>query len=244
MLASLLPGLRQLRAPLIAGALCIASLFLMLYESSRTSLAQEDLSAGLEALSDLLGAQGRLAALSVVTYLVGAGVVALVGALRRRGHLLALPQLVLVTGFSSSTTWPTRWCHVTRSPFTYASLVRLRRKCNDDQQLLKGVLADIINGGGVRLLASNTDLYQEYDRIRAEAEFREAVAVPGLVLLFVMVQQVAWGLWTETLVGALVLIGLLLLLVQAQALHREANSMYAHTVADGVVSTASLDLIA
>lgn len=107
---------------------------------------------------------------------------------------------------------------------------------------LWGVTRDILYGGGKRLLVANRDLCGEYDRLRSEAEFCDAVVVPGSLLLLLVLMNLQFSPYVEVLVfgGAVVLFAFLF--HAARALDREALSMYAHAVADGVVSTQTLDV--
>lgn len=72
--ASLLPGVRQLRAPVIAGVLSLLTVFLWLEKPIADLWEDPDLS-GLQNIEGFIGKAGALAALAFVAYLVGSLVV-------------------------------------------------------------------------------------------------------------------------------------------------------------------------
>jgi len=99
----------------------------------------------------------------------------------------------------------------------------------------------VILSGGKRMLVSAKDLYIEHDRLQSEAEFRDAIGLPGLCALALVLWNLKLTIPTEIsalAVGALLYV---VLFIQARALDREAYSMHGHAVADGMVSTSRLD---
>jgi hypothetical protein len=77
MLSAILPGLRQVRAPLVAGALILGSLYILLQPLYESSLADDQRKDGLAALDAQLGSGGWAVVISITAYLVGATFVGL-----------------------------------------------------------------------------------------------------------------------------------------------------------------------
>ena len=240
MIASLLPGFRELRAPFASGAVLLAALYVAGYEKIRPATGGPRLGVGLNALFNLLGGRGRLVVLGVVTYLVGTVVVAWTRGLIRRLSLRLLPR---TTNQAYLVSKQTRWM-ATAAPFSRASLRRVLGLCQDefgDASLAEAVCSEVISGGGKRLLVKNKDLYVEWDRLKSEAEFRDAMIGPALLFATLVLPALQWPWWGKTAGAIAVIVILSVLWGHARQLDREANSMYAHAIADGTVATASID---
>jgi hypothetical protein len=231
--------LREVRAPLLAGGLLLAAVYLVLFDAADDVLAESEVSDSLQSLYELLGRNGLLAAAAVLAYLVGTVFTRLM-TLAMRSFTFRLVPLVAVPEFIQSTAPRPRLLHFCR-PFSRPSIRRILPLCEQRQCRAEDVLTDIIVSGGKRLLSTHRDLYMEYDRLRSEAELRLAVVLPALVLAVVVAFQVPATLATE--VASIAVVGLiaLLVLIDAMTLTRHANSMYAHAVADGVITTPTLD---
>lgn len=236
MLTSLLPGLRQLRAPFVAGALLGATLYVAVVDLWSPLVQYERLGPGLRSLLDALGPSGLLAVLSVFAYLTGAVYLSALQHLLQKSNRKVLGNLVSVDFVDGRKSIPAR----ITAPFTTPSLVRLRRRCHGDPQLTEQVCSEILSDGGKRLLTTNLDLYGEYDRMRSEAEFRYAITLPAFGFLIISLMQVDWPFIAKLTLVFICIVGFAILLMQARFFDRDANSIYAHAVADGVVSTASL----
>jgi hypothetical protein len=239
-LGVLIPGLREVRAPLLAGALLLAAAYLLLFDAADDVLAEPEVSDGLQSLYDLLGRNGFLAAAAIVAYLLGTVFTRLMTASMRTFTLALVPR---IASAEFVRTGGSRWLHFFR-PFSRPSVRRILPLCEQNQCQAEDVLTDIVVSGGKRLLANARDLYIEYDRLRAEAELRLAVVAPALLLAVVVTLQVPATLATEAVAIVVVWAIAVLVLVDAVALTRHANSMYAHAVADGVVTTPTLDATA
>ena len=239
MLTSLLPGIRDLRAPLTAGSLLLACSFVLL-EGTAGRLTREDrLGPGLVALDDRLGDRGWLVVTGVAAYLVGSVFVSGRNSLVRQLAARSLPGMTTTDYLHRK---QTAWESVI-APFSRPSLRRLGvlHGPDHDPVLAQRVCVDILFGGGKRLLVANKDLYGEYDRLTAEAEFRDAVTLPGLAFVAIVLANIEGTVATEVALASFGLLVGLILTAQARGLDRQANSMYAHAVADGIVSTAVLD---
>lgn len=239
-LSAVLPGLRSLRSSFVAGSLLLASLYVLLSDSVRESTNRGSVGHGLASLSDEIGDHGWLAVAGVGAYLLGSMYVLGRNLLLRNLSADALPKLTSSENLYEQRS--TAWRSLT-SPFSRPSLRRLglMRESTYDPELARGVCLDIIFGGGKRLLVANKDLFDEYDRLVGEAEFRDAVTGPGLAFIAIVLFNTHLPIWLDVLACAGAVMIAIVLFFHARALDREANSMYAHAVADGYVSTAVLD---
>lgn len=233
-----MPGVREVRAPLTAGTLLLVSAYLLLYDSADTVVAGDRVSPGLQSLYDTLGRTGLLIAAAIGAYVLGAVATGLVTRRLRLFHARTVARVA-----------DAHYLEVRRkprllasySPFSRPALRRVRRLCQERGVPFEAVLAEIVLSGGKRLLGTNRDLYGDYDRFLSEAEFRLAVSAPSVLLAVAVALQVPAAWPVEA--GAVVLTGLMagVLVTDALAALREAYSMYAHLVTDGVVATPTLD---
>jgi len=239
-LASLLPGLRDLRNPLTAGLLLLATLYVLLASSVERVHEQARIGDGLQSLSDRLGERGWAVIAAVAAYLLGSIYLTVS---RRWLRNLALRQLPRLTTEASVDVDKLSPLEVLRAPFSRTSVRRLGllRTPHYSQVLAQNVCVEILFSGGHRLLGINKDLYDQYDRLKAEAEFRDAVAAPALLFVVVALFDLRLGLVGEGTIVVLTSIASYLLFSQARRLDRDANSMYAHSIADGLISSPYLD---
>jgi hypothetical protein len=89
LLTAAIPGLREIRAPLVAGYLWILAAWLLIDPSLPLRESTDDPVRSLVELADLLGPVGTAAAISVAAYLVGASWLSLTALFRRREELFA-----------------------------------------------------------------------------------------------------------------------------------------------------------
>ena len=238
-LAALVPGLRDLRPPLTAGALVLVAGYLGLWDGAGGVAKQWHRSEKVQNLDDLLGSTGWLAVLAVVAYLIGAMFIAARSSIERQSAARLAGTVTSPTSLSQP---QSRFMSVF-APFSRPSLRRLGMMAGDtfDQQIAHELCIDIIFGGGKRLLVASPALYDEYERLESEAAFRDAAAIPGLAMLVTLVVELHLSFWSAMIVLALGLALSSMLFVNARQLSREARSMYAHAVCDGSVSTSTLD---
>jgi hypothetical protein len=238
-LVGLLPGLREVRAPLTAGSLLLAALYVVFADAGREVVNERHVGSGLVMLSDHLGDRGWLVVAAVAAYLLGSVYVGLRNLLVRA---LAAGELERTTNpkyLDGKKTFLESWA----VPFSRPSLRRLGRLKSDEYEaeLAHRVCLDIIFGGGKRLLVAKRDFFDDYDRLKAEAEFRDSVTLPGLAFLVVVLLNIELAFWTEVVITLSVVSLMVVLTVQARAIDREANSMHAHAIADGLLSTQFID---
>lgn len=241
MLSSVLPGIRSLRAPFAAGSLILAALYLAAYGPVHRATRGDRLGDGLESLLDLVGGRPGAVALSVAAYLVGTLYVA---AVRRLMSQMGKRRVAGIANMAYVEADERSLLMALLAPFSRHSLRRVIGLCDrefSDPGLATKVCEEIITGVGKRLLVKNKDLYAEWDRMAAEAEFRDAVALPAVLFTAVALFAVdAPGGWKAAAMFTIVAL-MIVLWVHARRLDREASSMYAHAVADGTVATAVLD---
>jgi hypothetical protein len=230
-----------MRASLTAGALIITSLYIIFAEQVEKVIGDDNLSSGLAFLRDYLsgGAWAILAA--VAAYIIGSIFMAGRNILIRN---IIAGQVSRITSdtYLDSNKYAARVVGLF-APFSRTSVRRIGTVDEKyEREIARRVCIDIILEDGARLLIANKDLYDEYDRTRAEAEFRDAVGIPGVILCLTIVGHMDLAgprMWiTAILVSALLFIALF---IQGRKFDRSALSLHAHAVADGTVSTASLD---
>lgn len=239
-LAALLPGLREVRPPLTAGVLLLATAFVLLANHLGSIADESGKSESIQRLDDLIGRPVWLGIISIAAYLVGSVFMSFRDRAEREAAAWLTRSLATDDYLSRS---QTRF-EAIFATFSRPSLRRLGYLGGEkfDVKLIYPVCVDIIFGGGKRLLVSNDALYDEYDRLTSEAAFRDAAAIPGTLALVAFTIELHYS-WPISI--ALALAGLILatlIFVNARQLQREARSMYAHAVADGEVSTSTLDV--
>ncbi|HEY8543715.1 MAG TPA: hypothetical protein VIL36_01660 [Acidimicrobiales bacterium] len=238
MLGLLLPGVREVRAALAAGTLLLLSAYLLLYEPADTVVAGDRVSPALRSLYDTLGRGGLLVAAAVAAYVVGAVVMRAVTRRLRLFHA-AFVDRVADPGYLDAPRkpWPTHLL----SPLSRPAMRRVRSLCEQRGVQFEAVLADIVLSGGKRLLGTNRDLYGDYDRLLSEGELRLAVSGPSVLLAVAVALQVPAPWPVEAGGVALTVLMAAALVSDALSSLRDAYSMYAHLVTDGVVATPTLD---
>jgi hypothetical protein len=233
-----MPGVREVRAPLASGTLLLVSAYLLLYDSADAVFAGDRVSPGLRSVYDALGKTGLLIAGAIGAYVVGTVVTGLVVRRLRLFHTAAVAR-VADPAYLDARRKPRLLALC--SPFSRPALRRVRHLCGQRSVPFETVLAEIVLSGGKRLLGTNRDLYGDYDRFLSEAEFRLGVSAPSVLLAVAVALQVpaAWSVEVAA-VGLTVLVAGVLV-SDALAALRQAYSMYAHLVTDGLLSTPTLD---
>jgi hypothetical protein len=189
LLTSLLPGLREVRTPLTVGYLYLLLGWLWFADHiPRHKPKGDGLVARLFELSDIFGPAASVAALTFVAYILGAlltlsfpNVLArshlfLIGvdARQTRRQLLEVLDAVGMSLFEYSQGF---------SPDERDELER------DIERAQRAGPADL----RVRLLVANQELYGEYDRLAAEAEFRLNLCLPLIALSITAAADVHWA---------------------------------------------------
>jgi hypothetical protein len=242
---SLLPGVRQLRAPFVAGAITLVAVYLLLDKQIDTLIQPSAADRGVETVVRLLGLGGRLAVGAIVAYLVGSLVIQAIDYIRYFEEVSLHDWTKKKYDFVNWSSKPreewTLWARLA-IPFSRSSLVRLVARCGSNDELIDSVTIEIRRGRGKgRFLIASKDLYLEYDRLESEAELRRAIAWPGVILLVALIASLSWPLWAALIGISAGLVILLGLGIHARIIQKDANSTYAHAVADRIVSTPSLE---
>jgi hypothetical protein len=231
MLASLLPGLRDVRTPLTVGYLWLFTAWLVFGEHvPKSRPSGNGLVAQLFDLGGLLGKVAPIAALSFIAYLLGA--------------LLTIPVesrfisrlLTKIGNYSIDTRLTTDEYNRRQIDLAveFAEQVRLSRETKqqleisasdaraldrlginyqsadahgpDDLVLTDSALYLRANDLRARLLIANQQMYGEYDRLAAEASFRVNMTLPLMALGFLIVSDFNVFLGLGIMAGAVVLL--------------------------------------
>ena len=199
MLASLLPGLRDLRVPLTVGYLWLLTLWFWCYGAIPTTRA-EATGVVLEAivLSDLLGPVAGVAAVSFAAYLIGSLVQLPDNVLERvwwvdtpdsRGTRIEYEEYLKEIG------------HQIETRSTGLHYMQYSTVSRDFDRALHATLDTL----RPRLLVANQQLFGEYDRLAAEGDFRVNVCPPLLALGATAAASLAlwWAPLTVVIITAL-----------------------------------------
>jgi tetratricopeptide (TPR) repeat protein len=235
-LANLLPGLREIRAPLISGYLWLVFFFLVLHEQLPT---QETASSTLEPLFDLahdLSALGVVTVSGVAAYLVGSAV----------QELLKL----LCTVLPGKPFYGEAGTHLStagRADLERAVEIRIQsirrrlfqvalspgEKGVDEEPSSRSVERELPLIRTL-LLGEHADLIGELDRLQAEADLRITVAIPVIFFALLFAIEISpWWLFALTAAG--------LLLAQGYQRQIEAGDLLAKALRIGKVSAPSLE---
>lgn len=249
LLASLLPGLRDLRTPFAVGSLWLAAIVTWVYPRW-DSIDDNAGVAQLAGLTSDLPPSVRLAAAAFGAYVLGIVVNALTTALGRRvrswGWTAVLQQLAMKVKFRRGrmAVWKLARFMMPTTDRTHELFVSAMRARLD--QHLPGI-SDVIPPGSLweqedlaafRLAKEAPEQFATYDRTRSEAEFRAGVVLPLLALA----ASIAWltGWWWLMVA---VVIAVRTLLLQAVALDRTAKQLLITSLALGYTSMPFLDEI-
>jgi hypothetical protein len=206
LLANLLPGLRDVRAPLSTGCIWLLTLWLLLEDRVPTPQRAHGIWASLYRLGDLIGPAGVLASGAFLAYLIGA-------MLSVRVVTVNAKEAPKAARF-----WDARTTLTPRvSRLAYDDLVGFLRdqgrvppkpdvaahrdlERERGERLVVNLAARDILGETrqlrTKLLIANYDLFNEYDRAVGEAEFRKniAYALVGLTATLSWLQSPWWAL--------------------------------------------------
>jgi hypothetical protein len=230
-LSMLVPGFRQVRAPLAAGSLLLVTSYLALDIIWRVSnLAPPRPGPGARSIIDFVGPGGIAIALGVGAYLLGS----LYMALARRVQKTISAGRIQEIATSAYLFEQGRGRLFFLSPFSRPSLRRLGTESGAfDAGILRRRAWGIVFSDGIPLLSSHESLYHEYDRLMNEAEFRDAVALQLPIVAGLLSSDA--GLSAGLIGFATIFFAVLgfWLFVQSRTHIRKANSIFAHACADG-----------
>jgi hypothetical protein len=218
MLASLLPGLRSLRAPLAAGYIWLLSAWLLADDlpprEEATGLVRR-----LYELEGVVSEIGTVVALSFVAYLIGSVSETISSTLLRSLRRITVGNPAQHSYHQFIRRELRRWGE--RDKPVELSL-------EESEELAQGLTTEEFGAIRARLMAEQSALYGEYDRLRSEAEFRVAIVLPlvSLILGLGSLVHPAWGF-------AIIPLGLLVF--QAAILQGEADQALIGAVVAGKV---------
>ncbi len=257
MLASLLPGFRHIRSALVAGYMWVSAAWLISAHLWPILLKREAiLGQPIVKLLAILGSAGSLVALSVLCLVIGEFSGGLVQSLFFRFSKKYI-QRITPENIQNA---PHGWLWI----FRPMSLRSISRVYSMTQRVHAKRLADPVAGPSPsdgppfsseevaiqalrevlflspRLIVAKPELYAEYDRIKAESEFRDSILVPLPILTIGILLCINSTLWTKAFTLALVLIIDIYLFFQARRQFNIAHSIVAHSLADGTISCAAI----
>lgn len=243
-LATLLPGIRELRTPMATGILWLVWIVTMVVPQVESLLAQErfallyNLAQSLPRLSLYMG-------LGLLAYIVGILSVALMESLPQSGSAQVLQGKM--EGSSSSLVQRVGLRLVRPSPVTNDLINNaVRERLFNVSRLMADVLPTSIvvrefHLAALRLAKESPEQYQEYDRIAAEARFRINISIPLLALSLTMASALP-TLLLVPVAGAAVVVCAVLLFLGIEN-HHKADELLASVIYFGYTSTPILDVL-
>ncbi|WP_413758976.1 hypothetical protein [Streptomyces sp. MMBL 11-3] len=242
MLANLLPGLRDVRAPLAAGCIWLLTLWLVVEDRVPTRDQAHGVWASLYRLGGLMGPAALLASAAFVAYLIGAMLMVRVAAVnvqearktaRLRNMQMALAPRVSRLAFDDLV----RFLQAQgRVALPHPDEERDARRERSERGLANLVARDVLGETRqlrIKLLIANYDLFNEYDRAVGEAEFRKNVA-------YSLVGLAGTLSWLYSPWWALILIVPFRLYIAGVGSERIANDVIIQAVVAGLLEPATL----
>jgi hypothetical protein len=239
-LTNVLPGLRDVRAPLSAGFIWLVTLWLLLEDRVPTRHEASGVWASLYRLGAVIGTTGVLAAGTFLAYLIGAVLAVRVVTVNAREapkrlmfwksrtvgpRLSRLAFTDLVTFLQAHGKFPAREPSAdmgTRPGERLTVNLAVREILGETRQLR------------TKLLLANADLFNEYDRAVGEAEFRKNVS-------FALVGLTAALTWHHSPWWALLLVFVVRLYSAGVSSERAANDVIVQAVVANLVTPFFLD---
>lgn len=259
MLASILPGFREVRVPLAAGYISLLALYVAIGREPSFYVDQTGVLKLISSLFADLGTGPSLAAITFAAYISGAVVEGVAKAISN-----ILTSLWAMIKFSRSRFIPTSrlstfWNLVLTKTFdvvqaddaisrTYKDIATKNEKALAEigykatvtaivcvqVEFYVGRLEEDFNNVPARLMGKDPELWSAWDRARSESEFRLAVGFSGALLTGALVYQSG----PLAAAGFLVCMGLL---AQAGTKQREAVSILTEALEAGRISSPVLD---
>ncbi|MFF4104347.1 hypothetical protein [Streptomyces sp. NPDC001903] len=263
MLASLLPGIRELRTPLATGYLYLLTLFLIVAGSIPTRAEAHEPLSLLYNVVEWMGKPAAFAAGTFVAYLLGSvlevhaiTVSRALWALRKRYWLPDRRKLNhVLESQAGRSQWrdlpgdrphdnPFLHLMAAQEALTKSAVDTLAAYCADrlgrpvrSSRTFAEALAPLIGDLPqlrTRLHAASKDLYGDYDRLAAEADLKVNVGAAAIVLsVLAAIQVEPW--W------ALVCGPMMLLIYRGLSLARQANDVLVQAIVTGVVQSPKFD---
>jgi hypothetical protein len=215
MLASLLPGLRDLRTPLAVGYFWFFNAWLFFGSSLQHATPRaEPMVDRFEELQRHLGIGASLAVLSFSAFLVGSLITFSINNVGLVPRLL--PPIIRK--------WIRSIWALSRTEFELIKFLETRRPKSHGEPIQILPVGDL----RTRLLIANQDLYGEYDRLDAEATFRINISLPVCALGLILRPVSIW--WTISVTTAA-----LVFLVRGAVQRENAQTVLMRAVLSGVI---------
>jgi hypothetical protein len=258
MLSSVLPGIREIRGPIAAGYLWLVFGWLVAGETIPSRAEASGIWGRLYELAPALGSLGYGVAATFAAYLIGSlsmplfsPVLARVRTALRAWRFDRQHRGRGVPLFRLPSEEPVCKAGVLSGAGSHGLagyvLAELRRASRDfarqppDQQYASTVYFEVIAEMRLierRLIGERTELYEEADRLRAEAELRSAIAPPLVALAGLVAYSIGWlGLLAFPLLALLVAA----LYEQGQRRLRDRNDLLVDALVLGRVEAPALE---
>jgi hypothetical protein len=241
MLTALLPGFRGIRSALVAGYLWFSAAWLLFADLVDK---QPILSSNAAALVNFFGFGGKIVAVSVLCLLVGEAASAPVHSIFFRLSQASLLRLEPATVGTPPTGWRRLFFPMSSRSVkrVYARAMSGQKGDGSSQSEMEQRAMESIHEVlylSPRLIVVKPELYVEYDRLRSESEFRDALLLPLLLFSVAVCSNTAMASWIEAIIIALVVLIDCYFFLQSRQQFRTAFSMVAHRVADGTIDLSS-----
>ncbi|MCZ2261744.1 hypothetical protein [Isoptericola sp. QY 916] len=231
-MAAVLPGVREFRTPFVAGCLWTAVAMVLVQIVDPSAYSNWPLAMELRQIVERLPSSAALGILAFSVYLLGVFATAISSFLDRNA-----PRRYGLSGRKVNKS--------ARNNGLKLSYLRdaVREQLSDYPAAVREVAFELViveyDIADVSLASKSTDQFQEYDRVRSEAEFRRAAWLPILILaLQLSILAPSLGSIVVTLVG--LLIGAVLF-VQAKQKRLEASDRLASAMYFGLATTPLFD---
>ncbi|MEV5965922.1 hypothetical protein AB0L70_29415 [Kribbella sp. NPDC051952] len=222
MLASLLPGLRDVRTPLAVGSLWFFSAWMFFADRLTDHLPSDSsLVANLLELSDFFGTGATLAAISFAAFLLGSVVTFDPDSrpVRVVGTWIALRKRLDVS--------------IELMDFLDKELTKYGQLRNHPEATFDQLLpADDLRA---RLLAASHEMYSEYDRLDAEASFRVNVPLPMVAFAIALYVTGPDSIWPNRLAALALATMAVVMLAQGVHKHRLSRGVLMRAVLAGII---------
>lgn len=253
-MASLLPGLRDLRVPLAAGFLWLLVLWQMFYQIIPTEKLAVGLVAEIYRLTSAFGPAALTAGISFVAYLIG---ILVAPASTRFGEKVA--RAILLDPSPHSTEPVSISTYEQAMQLAQATSARAERAGVElsiegdvimpmrnfrplrGSAALLALMQEEIPLVATRLLAHNRELFDRYDRADAEAAFRFVIFLPLLITSILIPLRLGlpwWGYLISISAGLTIAV---LLLIDGYRKQVESNDAVYQAVFIGEVSFPSIE---
>jgi hypothetical protein len=208
LLTSLLPGIRELRSPISIGLLWLCAVVLKIHATWPRVTASNPGLKELDAIVADLPDGVKIAMIAFGAYLLGCITSDISRTLGRHNKRVARRLLRLIYDFRRMPGWisrrawklqsmmdfPPRTVHSSLYAAVKAAYAKTGAPGGAHFCFPQDYLSDELNAMALQLKHRAPDLYDEYDRLRGEADFRGGIVAPVIGLGAVLASMVTWML--------------------------------------------------